>query len=297
MKRHMNLKVVLAGIFVIALALRIIAVVGYSNEHKVLTPCDQRDYDKIAIDLVNGKGYIHPYSGLPSSWRAPAYPVFLAIIYKVFGHNYFIVRVIQAIMSALLCVLIFYIGAIAFSRKVGILSAAILAIYIPNILGWEYTGPNLLLTENLATLLLAVLTLLTVKHRSNIFSGILIGAIVLTKPFFSFLPIFFFLVILHKERYLFKSAMKKILPVVAGIMIIILPWTVRNYFVHKAFVPITTQGGEGLMAGNNPLVYGGPICNYQILFTEKGVAKINKMPEVEIDKFYRNYAIDYLRNN
>ena len=51
------------------------------------------------------------------------------------------------------------------------------------------------------------------------------------------------------------------------------------------------------MAGNNPLVYGGPICNYFLLFGEDGVDKINKMPEIEIDKFYRNYAKDYLLKN
>jgi hypothetical protein len=44
--------------------------------------------------------------------------------------------------------------------------------------------------------------------------------------------------------------------IVAGLML--LPWVVRNYQVHGAFVPFTTQGGEALLLGANSIVATDP---------------------------------------
>ena len=58
MKKHLDLKVILAGIFIVALVLRLIAAVEYSNKHKILTPCDQRAYDAIAVSLLDRKSVV-----------------------------------------------------------------------------------------------------------------------------------------------------------------------------------------------------------------------------------------------
>ena len=51
--------------------------------------------------------------------------------------------------------------------------------------------------------------------------------------------------------------MGKALLVYAAMAVIVLPWTVRNYLVFDAFVPVSTNGGFTLLTGNNPSAQGG----------------------------------------
>jgi len=53
----------------------------------------------------------------------PLYPYFLASIYKLFGHHYFLIRVIQALISSFTVVLIFFIAKKTFNRNVGYVSS------------------------------------------------------------------------------------------------------------------------------------------------------------------------------
>jgi hypothetical protein len=42
-----------------------------------------------------------------------------------------------------------------------------------------------------------------------------------------------------------------------GIIISIGPWAWRNYRIHKAFIPVSLEGGTYIYMGNNPLATGG----------------------------------------
>src|SRR5438067_6952031 len=77
-------------------------------------PDDGRVYAQIARNVLEQHVYSHetqpPF--VPSLIRVPGYPLFLAAIYKVFGHtNNGAVRIAQALMDTATCVLI---GLLAF---------------------------------------------------------------------------------------------------------------------------------------------------------------------------------------
>ena len=49
----------------------------------------------------------------------------------------------------------------------------------------------------------------------------------------------------------------KALVILACALVIIGPWTVRNYLVYDEFILTTAAGGYGLWLGNNPGANGG----------------------------------------
>lgn len=302
----LNEKNILALIFIIALILRLVAVFNLPPRYQIPL-ADASEYDKLAMNLLAGKGLVDTVTGLPTSWRVPLYPLFLAFIYLIFGHSYFAARIIQSILGALLCVIIFYIGKITFNRKVGLLSAIILSCYQPFIFYAFYGGPTFLLSENLFTFLLALLVLSLIKDFTKSFppkggfiSGILNGLLTLTRPVAGLFPAVIFILLLFKNKYSLVLSVNKILPLLIGFILVILPWTVRNYFIHKAFIPFSTEGGLALACGNNPYVKGDglvPQAAIDKLLTEADKKRLSTMSEIEIDKMYRKYAKEFLLKN
>jgi len=296
-----NEKKIILLIFLAALVLRLIPVIPFASASSELL-ADAGEYDKLAMNLISGRGFVNSDTGLATSTRVPIYPMFLAFIYFLFGHSYFAVRVIQCILSASVCVIIFYIGKIAFDRKVGLLSAIILACYQPYILYSYYGGSAFLLSENLFIFLLSIFLLFAMKNyfvmpgiKNSLILGALMGLLMLTRPIFAPFPIFLFFLLWYKNT--FFQAAKRMLFVLAFLILTLSPWIVRNYFVHNAFIPFSTQGGFSLYTANNPLASGGGLTNLNDLHTEEELAKFNRMPEVQRDKIYRSYAKEFLFKN
>src|SRR5215212_7241399 len=91
-KRLYSLYVLL---LLVALGFRLFIALRLPNDE----PDDGRVYSQIAINVLEQHVFSHenqpPY--VPSIIRLPGYPLFLAAIYKVFGHgNNSAVRVVQA---------------------------------------------------------------------------------------------------------------------------------------------------------------------------------------------------------
>ncbi|MCL5935492.1 MAG: hypothetical protein M1543_03250 [Firmicutes bacterium] len=69
-------------------------VINLSYPHFFKVPPVANDavqYDTLGWNLAQGKGYLDE-NGQPSIWRTPGYPVFLAGLYWLFGHNYSLPR-------------------------------------------------------------------------------------------------------------------------------------------------------------------------------------------------------------
>lgn len=119
-------------LFGVALAVRLVAVLlRWPVAESILTPLnDSTDYHVLAESLLAGSGFAGP-SGEPTAFRPPFYPVFLAVIYSVFGvGNLGAVAVVQAFLGAFHAVLLaaaarrWKLGATA-----GLLAGAAAALY------------------------------------------------------------------------------------------------------------------------------------------------------------------------
>ena len=114
---------------------------------------DSVSYDDLASRFSQGKGYTRSTaSDEPDSRRLPGYPFFLAAIYFTFGHSLFAVRLIQVILDALTCVIVYKLSKEVLDDAGQALWSALLAVtYLPFIL-----FANFILSE---TLYVAIVTI------------------------------------------------------------------------------------------------------------------------------------------
>lgn len=239
------------------------------------------------MSLVNGLGFT---DGTLMARRPPLFPCFLALIYMLSGHDYMVVRIIQALIGALTCLNIYLIGRQVFDKDVGKI-ALLIASICPFLV--YYTGA--LLTENIFTFLLSLSVLQLLKFREKpdlrnaAFAGGLLGLVALTRPVILALPVFivFWLVIALEDV---KRAIIGFVIVVLFMALIIMPWTIRNYLVFHQFVPIQTHGGQDFCHYNKVFSYNdleGPEGE----MIESNL-EIEKLSEVELDRYYWRRGIE-----
>lgn len=218
-------------------------VPSYTNHLK----SDDWGYDVMAYNMLSGHGFSGAESPPfdPNVTRTPGYPIFLALIYSLFGRNYNAVFIIQIIMSNLTALLVYFIAFKSFvSYKKQIASLAyILVLFCPFL--WFLA--KMLFTETLFTFLVTLsILLITVALERNSYwlfftSGLITGIALLTRPTLSLLPIFLVLLIIlagiKKDK--FSSLVKKNIVYITAVMLIWSPWIIRNYIVFKEFIPLT----------------------------------------------------------
>lgn len=237
----MNRSLILLFIFVLAVSLRIAAF----SEGRAGIESDEKEYDRLATGIMTSKTYTSA-AGAPTSHRPPLYPAILALIYAAFGHSYFAVKVIQALASSATVILIYLIADRIFNRTTAILASFFASFYMPFIV-----CARLLYTETLFIFFLFLITylILTIKGPGIgrfILLGLLCGALTLLKST-GFILIFIaataFIVKVKDKRAQSNKIILSILALVLSFMLVIVPWTIRNYMVHKKIVFISTNAG------------------------------------------------------
>lgn len=158
-----------------------------------LSGFDPAQYDRLGYNLASGHGFSmsegEPY--LPTMFREPMYPFFLAAIFKVLGHNIRFIVLIQIALHALTALIAYKIAGLAFSRSVAFLSGALVAVF-PTLANFS----SYVMSETFFTFLLcaAVYIFLKAMNRERLplfaASGVLFGALILTKLTSLFLPFF-----------------------------------------------------------------------------------------------------------
>src|SRR6187401_3540614 len=77
---------------------------------------DARDYDRLARSIANGNGFIDA-NGQPETLRAPLYPLFVAVLYRL-GGDTVSVRVVQAVLGAMVPLVVLQLGRACFTTSV-----------------------------------------------------------------------------------------------------------------------------------------------------------------------------------
>ena len=238
---------------------------------------DGHDYDAIAYNVWKGRGYGYvwsdeewrrPYQGIPryrllltrkgdyypTTYRPPAMPYLLSGVYTVAGRNFTAWRVINCAITA---------GAVTtaavISAQIAGVPAALLTAGVA-LQSRELTRYSaMFMTEPLATLMVALLTLAWVRTarngwtiRSAVTSGLAMGGLLAARTIFILsAPI---LLVLPGADLAFRSkfAWKTKALCLAVAIVVISPWWIRNIVVTRAFMPLGTQGGINLPMGFGP---------------------------------------------
>ncbi|RMF92634.1 MAG: phospholipid carrier-dependent glycosyltransferase [Candidatus Schekmanbacteria bacterium] len=245
-------KKVSVTIFIAAFLIAIIYNSVFCRNAEVLTRWSQHIdglfYQAIAETLVE-HGIFGYNEFRPTSFRPPLYPIFLSGTYCIFGYNFFIVRIFQAIFHGLTCVFIFLIGENIFDRKTGILCALLVAfnpflIFFSGEIG----------TESLFTLLVSATVYAIVKIDKEekktlplVLCGIIFSAAMLTRTIFlSFLPFLLGWFYFTSEK---KTAKRKVIIFFLSFFTALLPWIIRNYNVHGHLLISGTNMGHNINIG------------------------------------------------
>lgn len=228
-------------IFFLALAVRLFIVVqGYEGD-----PQDTPEYEEIAHNLLMGRGFVASnwwYGFELKSWRMPFYSFFLAGVYGVFGYEQWIVRIIQCVVGALTASLLMEIAK-RIDERLAAVCGGLAMIYGPLVF-----VSNEIMTETWFIFWLVVGVYFLMGHRwYGFLGGGAIGLAILTRPVGALLLVAW--VIFAWVR---QEEWRHIAGVCMVSFLVVLPWTIRNYYVHGAWPVLSTQGGF-IVARSNAL--------------------------------------------
>lgn len=238
---------------ILALALTVRFYYMYTFEQPALSG-DAANYVRMVKRFVE-TGLFSFWGGEPDAYVTPGYPLFLALFFKVFLHTnhdpLMVVYIAQIILSVLTVLGLYLLGRRVCNPLAGYLAAAAYALYPTAI--WSTC---LILTETLYIFLFvwyAYLVFHAMERESPVWTavaGAVLGLAVLVRPSIAPLAIFPLLYWLLCRRV--QHPIKLTLWHVAGFVIVLLPWWIRNLVSLGHFVALATQSGNPFLAGTDP---------------------------------------------
>lgn len=276
----LNIKILL--ICLVSLIIGLIYIVSVPNKELV---SDAISYDELGWSLSRDKGFVTE-DGEPCIRREPFYPFFLSLIYRVWGHNIFSVQLVQVFLLSVLSFIIFLVGKELFSPKVALGAGVLVAIY-PALKVYA----SFILTEIIFTFLLAVLCFFIVRALKTqhlkyfVAAGLFSGLCCLTRGVMLLFPLFMLVVfLLSKGRNILRGAFVYFILTI----LVIAPWTVRNYLTFKSFIPVSLRGGEALWIGSY-MPFKGEFRGFE---PYKDIIK--DLDQVEADRTLRKKAFEQI---
>ena len=214
---------------------------------------DERMYHEWAASIARGGGL-----GGQVFLNGPAYPVFLAAIYRIFGPSLLAAKAVQSALGVVDCVLVWALGRRLFTPAIGLGAAAILAVYEQAI----FYPATLLLEGAQNTLLLGMLWLCVRAEETGrparwAAAGVCTGLAALARP-----TALGFALVMGVWSALRPGVARRARGVAAlayalGVAAAVAPATAYNARVGGGdFVLVTYAGGMNLYIGNNPAARG-----------------------------------------
>lgn len=314
LKSHKALLIIIA--ISVLLRLGIAFYLGNNFEIRYGT-ADQISYHALAQRVANGYGFTFEENwwpmtkaGAPTAHWSFLYTLFLAVIYKIFGPNPIVARVIQAIIVGILHpYLIYLIGKYTFNKTIGLLAAGLTAVYAYFI---YYSAA--LMTEPFY--ITAILTSITISilivnrettnnharytRRSTLLSlslGVSIGvAVLLRQLYLLFIPFLFFWLWIATRKQDGKSTIPSIILSTCIILVFIIPFTIYNYIRFDRFVLLNTNAGYALYWANHP-IYGNkfiPILPEDIPYRDLIPSNVLHLDEAALDQELLRRGIQFI---
>jgi len=197
-------------------------------EQNRIVRSDAIGYNELAKSIINDFSF--EFKGQKNSFRTPGYPVFLAIIYSIFGVKPYIVLIFQIIINIFSILILYEIAKKIFNRKIALISSFLFSIDPHTIL---YTCE--LFTETFFTfiILLAFMYFVkaidTKKVKCFILAALFFGLSTLIRPISQFIPIILIGLILIYPKFNFRLKFKSSFIIVMIFLMTISPWMYRNY--------------------------------------------------------------------
>ena len=243
-----------------ALALRL-AWVLLANPNPSLAGGDGPFYMHLANQIARGNGM--QFNGMPMAVVGPVYPAYIAGLQLLVGEPLIqeTARVGQALLSAVLALVLYAIGCRLHSSAAGLWAAGLFALDLRFIV-----EAGSISTETLFSLMLMLTVLAYLQARAHakpawwMLAGVLAGLTALTRAVAQLLPFVLLAHVWLQRRP--RVAGRHQLLLLAGFAVAVAPWVVRNWVVFGS--PSIGEGGaahfwlgatgSGMWTGNEQMM-------------------------------------------
>jgi hypothetical protein len=214
-------------------------------------------YHDRAVDLSEGKGLVD--QGRPTAYWPVGYPAMLGALYAVTGPSVRAAQAANIVLSLAILVMAWWLGRrITGSEVAARLGMALLAVW-PNQIAYT----SLTATEIPFVFLLLLGVVLWIQPRAaparSLAAGLVFGLATLVRPQAVLLPLFmgvWWWLASGRPRPTWR-ALAAPACLHLGLVLALVPWTLRNDRVFGEFVFVANSGGINLYIGNNPRATGG----------------------------------------
>jgi 4-amino-4-deoxy-L-arabinose transferase-like glycosyltransferase len=270
--RHTTVKVGTVLLIVTGLeALIVLQVLGLG--YAKLELYDYQVFEQLGVNLMNQAVFSmddsQPFS--PTLFRSPAYPVYIGLIYSLFGKSLMALRLSQFLLLWLTAWLVYRTAARYTDLRCAVVAALLCATYPPFVfVTTQYVAHSL--TLFLAAVIVLCLVTLCAQPKPKLpyffFVGILIAIMTLARPAFQLvlLPAMM-AVVMWRPQQPMKRRRLEAAALGIGFALLIAPWVVRNNLVtgNASGLRIVSAGGWSLYTSATQ--YQGEI-SYRLLKPE-----------------------------
>jgi 4-amino-4-deoxy-L-arabinose transferase-like glycosyltransferase len=291
----------------LAFSLRLVFLFGLQTYRpdRVDDFCIAGETTNIASSIASGYGFSRPFNGDntgPTAWIAPAYPYFVASVFRLFGvmtrASVTVIFAAQSLFSALTVIPILGIARLTVGRTAGLWAASLWALF-PWFSKWSVTWVwDMTLSALLISLLFwyALRLVENSSWRSWIGFGALWGGALLVNPALaSFLPVslcWCCYELGRRKQVWLKPAACSLLMCIA----VISPWLLRNRVVFGRWVFLRSNFGFEFALGNYHASFGRGWGGHHPSGNQKEFRQYWQMGEIAYVEAKERQAIDFVKN-
>jgi 4-amino-4-deoxy-L-arabinose transferase-like glycosyltransferase len=250
---------------------------------------DYRSYFGLAVGLVERGTFGIDHVCFH---RPPGISLALAPLVALFGTRPWLPWLLNLALFIALMVVVFWLGRAVAGTRVARVAVVLVAVW-----------PNALFLSGLASKELLLLTLVSAAMFAYIVAaeglhappsaaravtaGLLTGASALTQPTALLLPAGFALYEWLRGSAIRGAAVRLAL-LVGGAVLVVAPWTARNWQASGELLLVSANGGHALWVGNNPEATGGHVDL---------LSRYRDLGEIEYNRQAYRWALEWIRSN
>jgi 4-amino-4-deoxy-L-arabinose transferase-like glycosyltransferase len=301
----------LVAIIVIAVILRLASSIYMGNQVTNLPGVyDQISYDKLAQRVLTGHGFSfgQPWwplteANAPTAHWSFLYTLYLVAVYSLFGITPLAARIIQAVLAGILMPLLIYrLGNRVFGPVLGLVAAAISAIYV---YFFYYAASLMTETFFILGILWSIDIAISIRYTQNprtrqwLILGLVMTITVLLRqtflPVIGLIGLWLWYAAKGARLQMGKGFALSIIILIVGIA----PWTIRNYRVFHQFVLLNTNAGYAFYWANHP-IFGTNFSNELpegVTWASMIPQELHGMDEASLEKELMRRSIQTILND
>jgi 4-amino-4-deoxy-L-arabinose transferase-like glycosyltransferase len=279
---------------VVSIVLRLVCIVLFD----VQPVSDYKFYYDVAASIADGRGAV--FNGRPTAYWPIGYPAFLASIFAVTGPSVLVAQLLNLALAVGTLFLTYRVTLLLGGSFRAARAAVVLLALWPNQIAYT----SLVASETLASflLVLGVMLLLGRRWRHDLIAGVVFGFACLVKPQTMLLPVVVMVLADLLAWRVWRRSLRHLLlrvgVVYVTLLLVLVPWSVRNWRVFGGPVFIANSGGVNLFIGNHPDATGTyPRPEEEVKLNNALLPFTLGADEYQVDQKARGLAIDYLKRH